>query len=67
MTTAFQHPYLLNKSGGHPAILGPVSYIENRQQKTISDFHYALRQEWNDVNIIFGSDEEKGKKPSLKK
>ena len=66
MTTAFQHPYLQNKDGKKPAMLGPVFYMENRQQKTISDFHYALRQEWGDINIIIGSDEEKSMRNSVK-
>ena len=58
MTTAFQHPYLTNKNGTRPAMLGPVFYLENRQQKTISDFHHALKQEWGDINLIYGTDEE---------
>ena len=62
MTTAFQHPYLLNKDGKKPAMLGPVFYMENRLQKTITDFHYGLQQEWGDINLLFGSDEEPGKK-----
>ena len=66
MTTAFQHPYLVNKNGVHPSILGPVFYLENRKQKTISDFDYALKQEWGDINMIFGSDEEQGMRNSAK-
>ena len=61
MTTAFQHPYLRTKSGGvRPAMLGPVFYMENRKQKTIADFHHSLKQEWGDINLIYGSDEELG-------
>ena len=66
MTTAFQHPYLLNKNGKKPAMLGPVFYMENRLQKTITDFHYGLQQEWGDINLLFGSDEEPGKKIHLR-
>ena len=60
MTTAFQHPYLRTKNGVRPAMLGPVFYMENRKQKTIADFHHSLKQEWGDINLIYGSDEELG-------
>ena len=66
MTTAFQHPYLLTKDGKKPAMLGPVFYMENRQQTTIADFHHALKQEWGDINIIIGSDEEKSMRNSVR-
>ena len=66
MTTAFQHPYLQHKDGIKPAMLGPVFYMENRLQKTLTDFHYALQQEWGDINLIYGSDEEPGKKIHLR-
>ena len=47
-------------------MLGPTFHMENRQQITISDFHHALRNEWDNINIVTGSDEEPGMRNSMK-
>ena len=47
-------------------MLGPTFHMENRQKKTLSDFHHVLRQEWDITNMVIGGDEEPGLRRSAR-